>query len=95
MLQNANLLISAWEEDELIGLARSFVDYAWVCYLSDLLVDTAWQKRGVGTALLAAVREEITDQCQLVLLSAPDAMEYYPKTGFEKASHAYYIKRPV
>lgn len=95
MLENANLLVSAWEGERLIGVARCFADYGWVCYLSDLAVDREAQRRGIGRAIVERVREHIGPQCQLVLLSAPGALEYYPKIGFEHAHHAFYIKRPA
>ncbi len=93
LLDNANLTVSAWQGETLIGLARSFCDYGWVCYLSDLAVAQNGQRSGVGRALIEATRAHIGPQCQLVLLSAPTAMEYYPKVGFEKAENAFVIKR--
>jgi ribosomal protein S18 acetylase RimI-like enzyme len=93
MLENANLVVSAWEGQQLVAVARCFADYGWVCYLSDLAVDRARQRAGIGNALIERVREHIGPQCQLVLLSAPEALEYYPKVGFERANHAFFIKR--
>ena len=93
MMRNSNLIISAWDEDSLVGVARCLMDYAWACYLSDLLVDKDYQHLGLGKRLVASVREQCGEQCQLVLLSAPTAMTYYPKVGFEKAEHAFHIKR--
>lgn len=40
-----------------------------------------------------AITEHIGPQCQLVLLSAPGAMGYYPKVGFKPATHAWFIPR--
>jgi GNAT superfamily N-acetyltransferase len=93
MMNSSNLIVSAWNNEELIGLARCFIDYAWVCYLSDLLVDVKYQKNGVGKLLINKVRDECGDECQLILLSALSAMDYYPKAGFEQAGHAFFIKR--
>ena len=93
MLENSNLIVSAWDGERLAGVARCFADYGWVCYLSDLAVDRADQRSGVGRTLIARLREHIGAQCQLVLLSAPAAMEYYPKVGFQRATHAYFIPR--
>jgi len=95
MLENANLVVTAWQGNQLIGVARCFCDYSWVCYLSDLAVDRAAQRSGVGRALIERVREHIGPQCQLVLLSAPETLEYYQKVGFEKAHHAFLIRRPL
>lgn len=93
LLDNANLTVSAWEGETLVGLARSFCDYGWVCYLSDLAVVQNDQRQGIGRALIEATRTHIGPQCQLVLLSAPAAMEYYPKVGFENVKNAFVIRR--
>ena len=93
LLDNVNLTVSAWQGENLIGLARSFCDYGWVCYLSDLAVVQNDQHQRVGRALIEGTRAHIGSQCQLVLLSAPTAMEYYPIVGFEKAENAFLTKR--
>jgi predicted N-acetyltransferase YhbS len=95
MLANANLVVSAWDNGALIGVARGFTDYAWVCYLSDLAVDRSYQRSGIGRSLIECVRQHIGPQCQVVLLSAPETMEYYPRVGFERANHAFIIRRTV
>ena len=48
MINNSNLTVSAWDEDKLIGVARSMTDFHYACYLSDLAVDKKYQKRNVG-----------------------------------------------
>ncbi len=93
MIDQAPLLITAWDRDELIGLARSLTDFCYCCYLSDLAVAEAYQKSGVGKTLIDKTKEEIGEQCSLILLSAPTAMDYYPKIGMEKANNAFFIKR--
>lgn len=93
MLDNANLTVSAWEGDTLVGLARCLCDYGWVCYLSDLAVLQTSQHQGIGRAIVEATHAHIGPQCALLLLSVPTAMEYYPKVGFEKAENAFLIKR--
>ena len=49
--------------------------------------------RGIGRELIAQVRSAIGDEVALLLLSAPEAMAYYPGVGFEKADNAFLIKR--
>ena len=48
MVKNANLLVTAWEGERLVGVARSFTDFVYACYLSDLAVDVAYQRTGIG-----------------------------------------------
>jgi GNAT superfamily N-acetyltransferase len=93
MFENSNLIISAWNGIELIGIARSLTDYNYCCYLSDLAVDKDYQKSGIGKALIELTLQTIGEQTMLLLLSAAPAMEYYPKVGFEKVENGFIIKR--
>ena len=87
------LLLSAWVDNQLVGLARSLTDYAYCCYLSDLAVDKQYQGLGIGKELVQRTQAIIGDEVSLILLSAPDAMSYYPTLGFEPAGNAYVIRR--
>lgn len=89
MLQNADLLISAWDDDRLVGIARAVTDYAYCCYLSDLAVDEAWQRRGIGQELLATLKQALHPQCKIILLAAPQATDYYPHIGFTQHPSAW------
>jgi predicted N-acetyltransferase YhbS len=93
MLDNADITVSAWDGDRLVGIARAITDYAYCCYLSDLAVDGDYQKSGIGAKLVDEVRETIGELCSLILISAPGAMEYYPKLGFTLSDKAYVIPR--
>ncbi len=93
MFANANLTFSAWHNEKLVGVCRALTDFSYCCYLSDLAVDKAYQKHGVGRELVARVQQAIGDEVALILLSAPEAMEYYPKIGFEKVENGFIIKR--
>ncbi|WP_019424339.1 GNAT family N-acetyltransferase [Paenibacillus sp. OSY-SE] len=93
MMNNADILLTAWLGDKMIGVARALTDWSYCCYLSDLAVDKEVQKSGVGQELIAKVREEIGEEVALILLAAPSAMAYYPKVGFEKIENGFMIKR--
>ena len=93
MIDNSNLLITAWDGEKLVGVARALSDFSYCCYLSDLAVDKEYQNQGIGHELVNKIQKLIGDESNLVLLSAPEAMEYYPKIGFEKAGNAYIIYR--
>ncbi len=95
MFDNSNLVISAWDGSRLVGISRCLVDYGWVCYLSDLLVDREYQHSGIGRELIQRTRQKIGPACQLLLLSAPGAMEYYPKVGFVEVANAFKIDRDL
>ncbi|WP_315709740.1 GNAT family N-acetyltransferase [Brenneria uluponensis] len=89
MLAQADLLISAWHNDELVGIARSVTDFCYCCYLSDLAVDENIQHHGIGKRLIKETARQLSPQCKIVLLAAPQAVGYYPKIGFEKHTSAW------
>ncbi|MFD0267651.1 GNAT family N-acetyltransferase [Streptomyces sp. NPDC127106] len=88
MLAGANLVITARLDGRLIGIARSVTDGSYVTYLSDIAVDAAFQRQGVGRDLVRATREA-APQAKLVLLSAPAAVDYYPHIGFTRHESAW------
>ncbi|MFP4013665.1 MAG: GNAT family N-acetyltransferase [Chitinispirillaceae bacterium] len=89
MLKNANLTITAWKEDVLVGIARSLTDFGFCCYLSDLAVDIQFQSRGIGKELVRRTALQLDPMCKVILLAAPKATGYYPKIGFRKHDSAY------
>jgi N-acetylglutamate synthase-like GNAT family acetyltransferase len=93
MYAHSNLVITAWNNDQLIGVARSLTDFCYCCYLSDLAVRKEYQNSGIGKKLINLTKERIGDQTMLLLLSAPTAMEYYPKIGFNKVQNGFMIQR--
>lgn len=82
MVRNANLMVTAWDGDKLVGVARSVTDFHYACYLSDLAVDVAYQRMGIGRALIAHTQKKLGPRCKIRLISAPGAADYYPKIGF-------------
>lgn len=93
MYKNSNLIISAWLNNELIGISRAITDFCYACYFSDLSVKSEYQKEGIGKRLIKLTEKEIGKETALILLSAPIAMEYYPKIGFDKVENGFIIRR--
>ena len=95
MYQHANLIISAWDGDKLVGISRSLTDFSYVAYLSDLAVDVQYQKQGIGKQLIEKTKSDLEPECMLVLLAAPKAREYYGPIGFEQHPSAWILKKSV
>jgi ribosomal protein S18 acetylase RimI-like enzyme len=92
MLEHANLLITAWHGDRLVGIARSLTDFTYVAYLADLAVDAEYQRQGIGKRLIQETRSRLGKECMIVLLAAPRANDYYPKLGFEHNPRAWILR---
>ena len=90
MCNNANLIVTARVDGTLVGVARSITDFVYCTYLSDLAVDIKFQKTGIGKKLIEETKKA-TPQAKLILLSAPAAVDYYPRIGMTKHYHCYYL----
>lgn len=89
MLEHANLLCTAWDGNLLVGVARSVTDFSFCCYLSDLAVDEAYQKKRIGVELIRLTQARLHPQCKVILLAAPKAEAYYPKIGMTQHRSAW------
>ena len=92
MLRHGNLLCTAWDENKLVGVARSVTDFEYCCYLSDLAVDEKYQRRGIGKELIRLTKSKLGPLANLILLSAPKAEAYYPKIGFTAHRSAWILR---
>ncbi len=93
MLANNNLLVSAWDDDVLVGVSRSVTDFHYACYLSDLAVDESYQQSGIGKQLIAMTQEQLGPKCKLILLAAPAAKDYYQHIGFSHNERCWVLDR--
>ncbi|OKS85654.1 GNAT family N-acetyltransferase [Mucilaginibacter polytrichastri] len=91
--ENSNLVITAWDGDLLVGVSRTLTDFYYCSYLADLAIKLEYQKEGIGKKLVALTKETLGDQCMMLLLSAPTAMEYYPKIGMDTVKNGFIINR--
>lgn len=93
MLKHADILITAWDDEKLIGISRTLTDFAYVAYLADLAVDQKYQRNGIGKQLIAETQSRLGSECMIVLLAAPKANEYYKHIGFEHNPRAWTLKK--
>jgi ribosomal protein S18 acetylase RimI-like enzyme len=93
MIQNANLIITAWDGDLLVGMARSLTDFTWSCYLADLSVASKYKGQGIGKELIRRTKEYLGEGVMILLIEAPTAQGYYGGVGFTKTDNAWIIKR--
>jgi len=94
MVENASLIVTAWDGGRLVGIARTLTDFAYAAYLADLAVHADYQNKGVGRRLVDETRNRLLPTCFITLLTAPLASDYYSKLGFEHHPRAWML-RPI
>jgi GNAT superfamily N-acetyltransferase len=71
-----------------VAYARVITDHATFAWLCDVYVDPSTRGRGVGSALVTAVRDHPTlGGVRRMLLATRDAHEVYARVGFEPLPH--------
>jgi ribosomal protein S18 acetylase RimI-like enzyme len=95
MLRQADLIITARDGAKLVGISRAITDFAYCCYLSDLAVDTAYQRQGIGKRLIDETRVRAGESTALLLVAAPAAEDYYPRIGMQPVKSCWAIPRSV
>lgn len=83
MLRHADVILTARHQGLLVGISRAITDHHYCTYLSDLAVDVAFQRQGIGRELIRRTHEAAGLQTTLILLAAPKAREYYPHIGMQ------------
>jgi len=93
MLEHASIIVTARVDGILIGVSRAITDYAYCTYLSDLAVDEAYQRLGIGKELIRRTHEAAGRTTNLILLAAPRARNYYPHIGMSTHDSCLMIAR--
>jgi GNAT superfamily N-acetyltransferase len=93
MLRHADLIVTARAAGQLVGVSRAITDFSFCTYLSDLAVDQAFQKRGIGKELIRRTHEAAGLKTTLILLAAPKARSYYPHIGMTQHDSCWIIPK--
>jgi len=87
--ENSDYVVSAWNEEQLIGLARCLSDDVSIFYLQDILVHPDWQKQGIGTKLLRECLVRYGHVRSKVLLTGAEShlARFYESFGFKNTKN--------
>ena len=94
MLRHADLIVTARDGQRLVGISRAITDFNYCCYLSDLAVDVAYQRRGIGRRLIEETHRSAGELTSLILVAAPKAESYYPHIGMKQRPSCWTRARP-
>jgi predicted N-acetyltransferase YhbS len=94
MLRQADVIVTARDGRRLVGISRAITDFCYCCYLSDLAVDIAYQRQGIGKRLIAETHKSAGgDLVTLTLVAAPAAESYYPRIGMQQRPSCWRLPR--
>jgi hypothetical protein len=93
MLAHADLIVTARAGELLVGVSRALTDLAYCTYLSDLAVDVALQRCGIGRELVRRTHAAAGLHTTLILLAAPAARESSPHIGLTRHDSCWFVPR--
>jgi len=83
MIKNAQVIVTAWEGQQLVGFLRALTDFSFDCYINDLAVDKDYQHHGIGRELVLRLMELLDEKTLVFLISTPQATNFYTKMSFQ------------
>ncbi|MHA3067247.1 GNAT family N-acetyltransferase [Lacticaseibacillus saniviri] len=87
-----SVLITAWAEDNLVGLIRGVTDGHSILYIQDLLVLPAYQRQGIATRLMRQLRSAYpTGQTVLLTDDTGATKRFYTSVGMKDVD-AYQLR---
>lgn len=88
-MSNSDTVISAWDQDQLVGLINAIDDGELTAYAHYLLINPKYQKMGIGRELIEQLKKKYEEYLYLILISEEKKnIAFYEKLGFESATEA-------
>ena len=81
-MKNSSSVFTAWNNEKLIGLINTLDDGIMTAYVHYLLVNPAYQRRGIGKELVRLVSEKYKDYLRIVLIAYDKEVNFYKQCGF-------------
>ena len=82
-MRNSGSVITAWDDDKLVGLINALDDGIMTAYVHYLLIHPDYQGEGVGKELVRLIGEEYKDYLRIVLIAYDKEVGFYKHCGFE------------
>lgn len=82
-MKGSGTVISAWDEERLVGLINALDDGNMTAYVHYALVHPDYQGKGIGKHMLELIKESYEEFMTLVLISYANQKEFYKELGFE------------
>lgn len=78
--------VGAWSGDQLVGFARAVTDGRLRAYVEDVAVHEQYRRRGVATAVMRRLLDELSEIAIVSLFCDPSLLGLYQALGFRSTS---------
>ena len=92
MIKNTDLIVTAWDDESMIGFARCTTDHVFNGQINNVVVDAKYRKRGIGSHLVTMIIES-NPKVTYMLRTEDENESFYKKMGFKTADRALIYER--
>ncbi len=82
MLRHTDVLICAWDHEMLVGFGRVLTDFTYRASIWDVIVDRAYQQRGIGTEIVRRILQHPQLEKVELFWLCTRRPRFYEKLGF-------------
>lgn len=86
--------IGAWDGDQLVGSVRLLTDGYFLATVSEILVDPAYQRRGIGRELMRRV-VALAPRGRVFLGAQPQSVDFFDRIGCERRLTGFVASHPL
>lgn len=84
MVENSQIVVTAWDEGKMIGFARCVTDYVFNGQINNVIVDQRYRGRGIGKGLISRILNN-SKKVTYILRGDTDNIRFYKQMGFKDA----------
>lgn len=92
MVENSDIVVTAWNGDYMVGFARCTTDYVYNGQINNVVVDSKYRNLGIGKNLVNKIIEG-HKSVTYILRGDSENEDFYRNLGFECANRTFVYKR--
>lgn len=92
MVENSQIVVTAWDEETMIGFARCTTDYVFNGQINNVVVDSKYKRKGIGKVLINTILDS-SKQVTYMLRGDIENEKFYRSLGFEDGPISLIYKR--
>ena len=85
MLNSLDTFVCIRYNKRLIAFGKAITDGVYRALIDDVIVDKAYQKKGLGKLVMVKLLDQLTEVDQLFLNTKPELEDFYKQFGFLEA----------
>jgi ribosomal protein S18 acetylase RimI-like enzyme len=81
MVENSQIVVTAWDDEKMVGFARCVTDYVFNGQINNVVVDQEYRGRGIGKELITCILSS-SNKVTYILRGDPENIGFYKQIGF-------------